>query len=184
MVELWKKIEIILGRIAPEALEELASPSTNDAVNQLEQQIGSESSDLIESLRIHDGQRFGYHSLADPWRLMQVEEIVRQSQHLTSLFSTAEFEDGREARGPVKPEVWLSAWFPFAADNVGNYLCADFAPDQGGRVEQVILWAADPPYVEVVASSYRAWLEQFATDLETGKFIWDAETSSWSRVVS
>jgi hypothetical protein len=38
-----------------------------------------------------------------------------------------------------------------SADDMGNFLCIDCDPDEGGNVGQVILWASDPPYVEVIA---------------------------------
>jgi cell wall assembly regulator SMI1 len=79
---------------------------------------------------------------------------------------------------------WNWAWIPFAADGAGNLLCLDLDPDKGGEIGQVILWASDPAYVEVIAPSYRAWLEQFASDLEAGKLHWDAENDDWFRVDS
>jgi cell wall assembly regulator SMI1 len=82
----------------------------------------------------------------------------------------------------VKEDIWNSRWIPFASDESGNFLCVDYDPAKGGDIGQVILWASDPPYVEVIAPSFRAWLEQFANDLEAGKYKWDAEDESWSRV--
>jgi cell wall assembly regulator SMI1 len=58
----------------------------------------------------------------------------------------------------------------------------DYDPAEGGTIGQIILWASDPPYVKVIAPSYRAWLEQFATDLEAGKYKWDDHDESWARV--
>ncbi len=182
MFTLWSRIETALKKQASETIKELAPPATNDILNQLQQKMGVMASELIESLRIHDGQNHGYHALSYPWQLLNSDDIQENAKRLLELFPVEEYPDGRTAYGFVKEDIWNEKWIPFASDESGNFLCVDYDPAEGGDIGQVILWASDPPYVEVIAPSYRAWLEQFANDLEAGKYKWDTEDNSWSRV--
>ncbi|NJK42893.1 MAG: hypothetical protein HC933_00315 [Pleurocapsa sp. SU_196_0] len=181
MLNLWSRIEQRLTASNAELLEELAPPASPEQQNALRSIIGERPSALLESLGIHDGQRYGYHALVDPWRLMPSAEILATHMQMQDLFRPEAFPDGRESRGPVKGEAWLASWVPFASDEIGNYLCVDFDPEPDGHPEQVILWAADPPYVEVIVSSYRAWLEHFHEALIEGRYVWMESEGRWQR---
>jgi cell wall assembly regulator SMI1 len=184
MFDLWETIERLLESKSDSLLQVLTAPVDFQEVRFLSSLNGSDN--LVESLQVHNGQRNGLIPLIDPWILLKADQIEKENIRLNKLFLNPDepFDDeiGTEAIGPVKPDLWNQAWFPFAADGSGNYLCVDCDPPSGGIAGQVILWASDPPYVEVIAPSYRAWLEQFASDLEAGKYKWDTEDESWSRV--
>jgi cell wall assembly regulator SMI1 len=182
MEEIWINITRLINQLAPQLVEELNSGASDNNIERLEEALGLFPEQLVQSLRIHDGQLYGIYPLMTPWRLCMHEEIIKNTQRLREQFPYEDFEEGQEARGPVKSDVWNQSWVPFASDDMGNYLCIDLDPPDEGHQEQVILWASDPPYVEVIAPSYRVWLEQFANDLKSGKYKWDQENSEWSRV--
>jgi cell wall assembly regulator SMI1 len=182
MLELWRRIENYLESQNAELLEEISEPAKNDSLENYLRNLNIQQDEFSESLRIHDGQNHGYHALSYPWQLLNSDDIQENAKRLLELFPIEEYPDGRTAYGFVKEDIWNDKWIPFASDESGNFLCVDYDPAKGGDIGQVILWASDPPYVEVIAPSYRAWLEQFASDLEGGKYKWDAEDNSWSRI--
>jgi cell wall assembly regulator SMI1 len=130
-------------------------------------------------LSIHNGQD-GRFQLVAPWELIPIDGIILEAQQMHQVFSD-DTENSVETRGAVKSMLWNTAWIPFASDNAGNFYCLDLDPAPKGNYGQVILWASDPPYVEVIAPSYRAWLEQYQSDLEAGKFVWNNLENEWSR---
>jgi cell wall assembly regulator SMI1 len=183
--EIWKQIEIWLNTNAPQVMNDLYPGASVFEIKNLEKFVEFQLSEsLKESLRIHNGQD-GRFRLVYPWEIFPTDGILLEIQRMNSDFleelrsNNVELEDGLETRGSVKSTIWNDKWIPFSS---GNLLCIDNDPAEGGRIGQVILWAADPPYVEVIAPSYRTWLGQFANDLEGGKYKWDAEDESWSRV--
>jgi cell wall assembly regulator SMI1 len=187
MIELWSRIEEKLNSKSTSLTQVLSEPALpNENLSHL---LGFNSGilDLNDSLQVHDGQKHGLLPLVEPWILLKSKQIIEQRNRLIKLFldsNNFDIDAEVETIGFVKPDVWNRNWIPFAADGAGNFLCVDCDPDKGGEIGQVILWASDPPYVEVIAPSYRAWLEQFVSDLEAGKFKWDTENDEWFRVDS
>ena len=183
MQNIWNTIDRWLETNAPRVLSDLLSGASEAEIASLETQMEVLlPDDFKTSALIHNGQD-GRFRLVGPWELIPIDGIAPEAEQMNGIFKNSEnFEI--ETRGAVKPNQWNDAWIPFAADGAGNLLCLDLDPDEGGKTGQVILWASDPPYVEVIAPSYRAWLEQFAIDLEAGKFKWDAENDEWLRVSS
>ena len=188
MEEIWKRIEIWLETNAPRVLTDLYVGISTSEIESLEKVAGFELSDFLkESLSIHNGQD-GRFRLVYPWEIFPIEAIEIEKNRMSSDFvdqlrsNNVELENGIDVYGPVKSTVWNDKWIPFSSDGSGNLLCIDNDPAEGGNLGQVILWASDPPYVEVIASNYRVWLEQFASDLERDLYAWDAQTEFWSRV--
>jgi len=182
MKEVWARIEQWLSTNAPPVQRDLLPPATDADIEALESQIKATlPSKFRESTMIHDGQK-GRYRLAEPWVLLPLARMIIQVQRMSRTFSDANDEDEPETRGAVKPMWWNAAWVPFAADGAGGLLCFDFDPALGGNSGQVIQWAADPPFIEVIAQNFQAWLKQFADDLFDGKFEWDSENEEWFRV--
>ncbi len=185
MNDLWLKIELRLQQLAPRVRDVLGPPASDSDLEGLLVLDESDSPALSNSLRIHNGQKHGLLPVVEPWILLTAKQITDEHTRLTkSLLENADIDPnlGSERRGFVKADVWNKRWIPFATDGSGNYLCVDLDPDVGGTVGQVIQWAADPPYVEVTAASFRAWLETFEADLERGLYEWENASESWSRV--
>ncbi|NJK42889.1 MAG: hypothetical protein HC933_00295 [Pleurocapsa sp. SU_196_0] len=184
MNELWTRIETLLARLAPGVRDVLGTPVSDADLRAVFTPDAPQDCDLADSLRVHDGQRHGLLPVVEPWILLNAARIADERVRLVrSLLENPEIDPdlGSDTVGPVKGDVWNTRWIPFASDGSGNFLCVDLDPDEGGRVGQVILWASDPPYVEVIATSYRAWLEEFQVDLEAGRFVWDEDQESWER---
>ncbi len=181
MNNLWERIQNSLEAKSARAVVNDLNPGANpDQIAELTRQFNEESiAELTAYLRIHDGQD-GRYNLIFPWQLLCVQSINSEIELMNETFPNGAEED-IDAIGPVKPLLWNRAWLPFASDGAGNLMCIDADPDDGGTKGQVIQWAADPPYVEVIASSLQAWLEEFVVDLERDAYEWNGQDESWSR---
>jgi cell wall assembly regulator SMI1 len=179
---LWNRIKNSLQELkAQDVLNDLNPGAKSTDIAKLTDQFDErEISDLISYLRIHDGQD-GRFALVYPWQLLSVSSIESERDLMINTFANGESEDEIEAIGPVKPALWNDNWLPFASDGAGNLLCIDLDPADNGHVGQVIQWAADPPYVEVLASGLQAWLETFAEGLDQGLYQWISGKDAWSR---
>ncbi len=182
MNNLWERIQNLLEAKSANAVLNDLNPGANlDQMTELTRQFeGKTVEELASYLRIHDGQD-GRFDLISPWQLLCTQSIESEIDLMNETFPDGAEED-IDAIGPVKPVLWNRAWLPFASDGAGNLLCIDLDPDDGGANGQVIQWAADPPYVEVIAPNLQTWLEEFAVDLERDLYVWNVQTESWSRV--
>ncbi len=182
MNNLWERIQNSLeAKSARAVVDDLNSGANPDEIAELTRRFDGKTIDELASyLRIHDGQD-GRFDLIRPWQLLSAQSIESEIELMSETFPDGEQKD-IEAIGPVKPVLWNRAWLPFASDGAGNLLCIDLDPDDGGTNGQVIQWAADPPYVEVIAPNLQAWFEEFAVDLERDLYAWDGQNESWSRV--
>jgi cell wall assembly regulator SMI1 len=77
-----------------------------------------------------------------------------------------------ETGGGVVRDWWHPKWIPLTSDGCGNSHCLDLNPGPTGAVGQIIIMWHDDPSRPVEAGSFRIWLEQFATDLESGKYVY------------
>ncbi|MCB9685710.1 MAG: SMI1/KNR4 family protein [Alphaproteobacteria bacterium] len=77
--------------------------------------------------------------------------------------------------GPVRPVYLSPRWFPIGSDIDGDRLCLDLDPADGGHVGQLVEFLHDDSPRRVVATSFTAWLDSLADDLETGRMVWDVD---------
>lgn len=180
MLILWDQIKNWLSNNkAFGILNDLNPPVQSEEINQLLSLFPNTPQDFLDSYNLHNGEG-GRFSFIYESRLLPVKLIIQEIEDMKEIFSTSNDEE-IEAVGDVKSDAWNEKWMPFSSDGSGGLFCLDFDPPTTGILGQVIFRASDPPYVEVIAPSYRAWLEQFANDLEAGKYRWDAENEEWSR---
>ncbi len=174
MKEIWQRIEVWLSENAPEVLGTLQQGATNEQIAELEQGIGVQlPEDVRESFRIHNGQidySFGFiHavellSLTRVWQEWSVWKELRDN----GTFETFTSEPQQEIKG----DWWNECWIPLTYDGSGNHHCLDMAPTAAGTPGQIITMWHDSGDREVVAGSYRIWLENFAADLENGVYVY------------
>ena len=185
MDELWNTLKEVLSSINIDFLNSLAEGANQSEIEELHQ-ISLETTDLQTSLQIINGQNTSHPPFYQRFSLFSTDEIVANHELMNTevvpdLIDSGINLDEGESIGPVKPQIWNAKWTPFAGDG-GNFLCIDFDPDQDGQSGQVFSWWRDGSPNEWLAPSYRAWLEQYATDLEAGKYKWDSEEEEWSQV--
>jgi cell wall assembly regulator SMI1 len=139
--------------------------------------------EVKESYRAHNGQGGLSPPLMGEWQLLSLRDIVRQWKIMKKLVDSGAFADNRgKAVGPVRPDWYNLKWVPVAYNGGGDFRCIDLAPPTRGKVGQIIsFWHVDDKR-ERLAPGFRAWLEAFAKDLESGKYeVKDGELSLSTR---
>jgi cell wall assembly regulator SMI1 len=87
------------------------------------------------------------------------------------LLDGGDFDDSSsKPDGPIQTDWWNPKWIPLSYNGSGDHHCLDLDPAPGGQVGQIITVWHDWEHREVIASNFQAWLEQFADDLESGKY--------------
>jgi cell wall assembly regulator SMI1 len=133
--------------------------------------------EVREPYKVHNGSRalFGSHELLpidripDQWAMMRFRTSHVRSEYGLQL-------EGIRVAGPMKTKAWNPQWIPLT-DTCGgvDYLCVDLDPAEGGQVGQVIYIDMEVQRGKVLAGSFRAWLSNFACELESGFFQWEAD---------
>ena len=156
MEELWERLKAHFSRVDG-ALDDLRVPAPAKNIAALKELIGSNlTTDLIESLEIHDGQ-YGDFFLFGNYRLTPSDSILAELKpgFLSSLLGK------RIAIGEI-----------MVADNGGNaWLSLDL---QSGAVKDV--WEDGD---NVVFPNYRAFLERVLKDLDSGTLVFDQDMSGY-----
>jgi cell wall assembly regulator SMI1 len=194
VTELWRRLEAHFAAHAPEVLAFLNPPASEDALRRAAEALdGDLPPDLVESLRVHDGQpsltgviRL-VPALFDPLRndsvatwgeLATIDHIVNSSLSRRAWDGEVlplESLRGDEFDGPVLRDN-SESWIVFVDSGSGDVLALDLAPTPGGQRGQVVAIDHDPPRLIVLAPSYRAWFEELVTRYESGRYIIAAQT--------
>jgi cell wall assembly regulator SMI1 len=198
VTELWRRLEAHFAAHAPEVLEFLNPPASEDALLQAAKALdGNLPSDLAESLRVHDGQPCPdgviglVPALFDPLRndsiatwgeLAPIDHIVNSSLSRGQWAGEVlplESLRGDEFDGPA-PRNNCASWIVFVDPGSGDVLALDLAPGPCGQRGQVVAIDHGPARLTVLAPSYRAWFEELVTRYESGRYI-IAQSASGSR---
>ena len=140
MKKIWKQIENRLEANAPEIYESLEKPATGKQIEAAEKQFEAKLPRAVkDSYLIHDGSK--YETLLNGWELLSLENAVKAWVFLKGLFTDGDLDvDCRTDSEFIKPVWWHERWIPILYDRCGNYLCADLAPQKGGRRGQIIAY--------------------------------------------
>lgn len=164
--ESWQHIE---NRIAADPTQlpgGLNGPASADAIAALHATLGTTlPDDLLESLRLHDGQADPAAAFAESDALLSAHEIAAQWSIWKNLVSGGDFDDmTSDPDAGIRDDWYNLKWIPFTHDGSGNHLCVDLDPAEGGTVGQVIRVWHDDDRRERVASSYAEWLARVAAE--------------------
>lgn len=177
MRDVWSRIEAGLRAIAADRLLVWPAGASPEAISAAEGCLGiSFPQDLRDSYAVHDGSGEADilpHStmtlIAVP--LLSLDEVVRTWQMWLDFLRPPGFDDSRASpQGPIQAKWWNPRWVPVTWDGGGDHLCIDLDPAPGGVSGQVIYFSHEVGPVEVVAASWRAYLEGYAADLTSGRF--------------
>ena len=180
MQGIWERIERWLADNAPEVLSSLQPGATDDAISETEAFLDvTFPIDVRNSYGIHDGQTSDGPGLFDGWEFLSLDAIrYHWSIWKELLDDNALSRSESQPDGPIRNDWWNPKWIPLTYDGSGNHHCLDLSPAPGGDVGQIIMMWHDAPTRSIVANSLRAWLEQFAQDLETGAYVYSDEENA------
>jgi cell wall assembly regulator SMI1 len=182
--EVWARIEAALRATAPDLLAALPPGASPEAVVATERRLGVEfPADVRESFAIHDGSG-GAHTESgvdllphDAYGLIGVPmlslaECVSDWESWLEASEGGRFDDSRaNPSGPIRRKWWCRGWVPVTWDGGGDHLCIDLDPAPGGVLGQVIYFSHEEGPLEVVALSWRTYLEEYAADLQAER-LW------------
>ena len=182
MQEIWSRIESWLRVNAPQILETLQPGISDTQITELENFLSIRfPEDVRSSYRIHNGQSSYEYGFIDGREFLSVERIKDEWQVWKELLDSGTFqkEDGQDQGSDPAPGIcnvwWSPKWIPLTYDGSGNHDCLDLNPTDRGTVGQIITMWHDDATREIVAPSFRAWLQQYAEGLESGRFIFSEE---------
>ncbi len=172
MEEIWKQIETWLIANILEIRNDLQPGATDAEIRKAEDAMGIKFPDDVRaSYRIHNGQLGSAAELLGDWQLLPLEYMVLEWQTLDKVLDSGGFGDNTGTpHGPVRPMWWNPKWIPVAHNGAGDYRCLDLDPPAKGKVGQIIAYWHTMDTREKLAPSFRAWLQRFAKDLESGRY--------------
>ncbi len=165
---LLDRLERWLAKHRPRFLKGLRPGANEVELHQLEAQLGlTVPEELRTLLAWHDGQ--GDQSIGcfeENWLLMSAERILAAKHDL---------DEGAVGNGAGNG--WKRDWIPFLDDDSGDYLCLDTskatAPVRG--------FYLSGEEAAVVAPSLTAWVADFVTAAEAGKYHEEPERGTFMR---
>lgn len=171
MKNIWSRIESWFSVNDPKAKIRLLEGTTDEQINEAEAFFNIQfPEDFRDSLSIHDGQHLLATPLMKSWQLFPLKEMIKDWKIMKNLYDDGQFSDTNVTSiGSVKAEWWHPLWIAIAHNGAGDLLCLDLQPASNGNIGQIISFLHMDSKREVVASSFRAWLQGFADDLEKGK---------------
>jgi molybdopterin biosynthesis enzyme/cell wall assembly regulator SMI1 len=164
--EAWKRIEHAIAAHPASLPGGLNGPADDHVLAELHAALGSTlPADVIDSLRLHDGQADPDAVFTESDALLGAQEIVAQWSIWQKLVSGGDF-DGMtsEPDTGIRDDWYNLKWIPFTHDGSGNHLCIDLDPAEDGVAGQVIRVWHDDDLRERVASSYAEWLARVAAE--------------------
>ena len=172
MEEIWKRIETWLAANAPDTLADLRPGASDADVRKAERALSvSLPADLVESYKVHDGQRGGSGPLFGDYALLPLEHAVKEWKTLKRLRSAKVFEFMHGQPAPkVKADWWNPRWIPVASNSSGDFLCADLDPAPAGKPGQIVSFLHADAARALVAEDFKSWLSEHAKALEAGEY--------------
>jgi cell wall assembly regulator SMI1 len=138
--------------------------------------------DVRESYLLHNGM--GRIDFFDAHKLLTLEEVVcawKMSESALEYLELEGYENTIDSTSEdlVKNRMWNLLWIPIMGADEDKVLI-DLDPGPSGIVGQLIETCGGPPLR--LANSFRDFLSQYASDLESGKYRFDSQTWEISQI--
>ncbi|MGE0397140.1 MAG: SMI1/KNR4 family protein [Kofleriaceae bacterium] len=167
--EIWNEIETTLRRVAPKF--SLPRGASTEGIAASEQALGIQlPADYRESVAIHDGT--GSYLLYDS-ELRPLRSVVETQRRYLDLVRDPPpipASESMRISGPVRAQHWSPKWIPIARTTSANTILLDLDPADGGSIGQVVHISRELSEVEVLSSSFGAWIADFCEELVAGRF--------------
>lgn len=175
MQNLWQRYEAWLAANYPDGLQAL-NPGASDAqLSALETTLGQTLPDDYRAwLAGHNGENDTDLGMMSAGEFLSTERTASEWQKMVTLAAEVggPITTESEPDGHIVPVWWHRGWIPITSDGAGNLECLDLNPGPAGTVGQVIDFDHETVHRTVVATSFRAWIEQFVADVEAGEYAY------------
>jgi cell wall assembly regulator SMI1 len=180
MRDVWQHIDKWLRVNAPQVLDTLQAGASEEEIRETEKFLSVEfPAEVKDSYRIRNGQSRGDVGFINGLEFLSLARMREEWAVWKDLLDSGGFEGFEsEPEKQVRTDWWNPKWIPLTSDWGGNYECLDLAPTEEGEVGQIISMWHDEAKRQVLADSFRGWLEQFANDLEAGRYVLAEEYDS------
>ncbi len=177
MQEIWTYIESWLYANAPKVLHTLQPGASDTQIKAAEDFLSIQfPAEVKASYRIHNGQSGYDYGFLEGREFLSLERMQEEWEVWKELLDGGEFEEFESSPDVgIRSDWWSAQWIPLIYDGAGNHDCLDLNPGEGGKRGQIITMWHDEPERQIVAPSFRAWLEQYAKGLESGQFVFSEE---------
>ena len=178
MGDIWQRIDKWLSVNAPKVLNMLQPGATEAEIRETEKFLSVEfPDDVKDSFRIHNGQSNQKVGFINGLEFLSLKRIRDEWTNWKDLFDSGAFGGWKsESEKEIRLDWWNPKWIPLTHDWGGNHECLDLAPTEYGNVGQIISMWHDDGTRQVIAESFSHWLEQFANELEAGKYTLSEES--------
>jgi cell wall assembly regulator SMI1 len=191
MKKSWQKIENWIKINHPDILDTLNEAATEQDITRLESALGLKlPEDFKEFLSVHNGQSWTHLNLFDGDRLLSIDDIIRDWENWKSVLPVIDanckeqfgVSAGSEPEPGIKDDWWNALWIPITSDGCGDSYCIDLDPTSEGISGQIIRMWHDHPRRELIASSFREWIDNYTSDLENGIYT-SSNDIGWGGIV-
>jgi len=184
----WKRIEKWMLSNVKVVFDRLPGPASNADINAVESAIGMKfPKDLHQSYLTQNGVEYGEGELpilptlpggydCTAFCLLGIDRVADEWKVWKELIDGGDF-DGLESEPDdgVEPIWWSDGWIPVGGNGGGDFICVDMKPTSAGTVGQVIHAAHDMDERKILATSWKAFLDQIADGMEGGKLKYEED---------
>jgi cell wall assembly regulator SMI1 len=185
MEEIWTRIDAWLKVNAPKLFDTLQPGASDSQIQALENALSIQlPEDVKVSYRIHNGQSGSAPGLIpEAQEFLSLERIREEWQVWKGLLDEGSLLGGSEPELGIRTDWWNAKWIPLTWDGNGNNFCLDLDPADGGNVGQIISMFHDEEYRELLAPSFRSWMEAYAAKLESGNYVFSEKSVGYQGII-
>jgi cell wall assembly regulator SMI1 len=187
MEEIWTRIDAWLKVNAPKVFNTLQPGASDSQIQAAESILAIQfPEDVKASYRIHNGQQtiYDYGLIPEAQEFLSLERIQAEWAVWKELLNQGQLVGKGEPDPGIKSDWWNLRWIPLTSDYCGNHYCLDLDPAERGNVGQIITMVHDDSYRELLAPSFRSWLENYAAKLESGEYVFSEKYSAFPGIVT
>ena len=180
MNEEFKRFEEWLKSNYEEGFEDLNPPATTEEIEELKVTLGFElPNDLIDMLKIHNGQKNDAGWLFDGQEFLSSHNIINQWKVWKNLLDDGSFDgSSSEPDDGIKNDWWNEKWIPFTYNGAGDHYCIDMDPSQDGTSGQIMTMWHDDDERKLLSSSLSQWFKSYVDGLYSGQYVYTDEYDS------
>jgi cell wall assembly regulator SMI1 len=178
MKEIWKSIELVLDKIAPEIKDNLNDGVTDADVLQLEEEIKAKLPiEFVDFYKVHNGQTSESAGFMECEEFLSFERILDEWGKWKYLLDRNAFEENNKpiTSDPdtgIKNNWWNPLWIPITYDGSGNHYCLDLDPTSEGNYGQIIRMWHDDASRSLIATSFKEWITDYSNKLNSGQLVY------------
>ena len=154
-------------------------PASEEALARLEAHLHLALPAQLRTLLLsHNGCRKGDYPLPmratrpTKWRTLSAGEAAEEWDRLSSIAANQPFTSAVRPVGPVQPVWWSRRWIPIAECGMGDVVCVDTSPMQGGSEGQLVVYEHDFAERKRLYPALLDWLRECADDLENDEYVY------------